>query len=294
MARTAIAYLQSGAEPAPPREPRAMPNARPEIVATIVDDDNGRHSGLTAALHRLAAGEADTLLVARLHSAVGSLGGLVRLLDWLDATGADLMAVDVGLDTRDRAGRKTVALLREVERWGREGDGARRPRGRPGLSVGAPALARRIALLRERGLSLQSIAETLDSEGVPTPRGGARWRASSVQSALGYRRPPPSAPGAPPPPPRGGPPPPPRGRARSPGAPPPGNARKHPRNPPHPVDAGKSPRPEKAGKPPRPADAGKHRGKPPDRAGHPPPPRRHHGPGPAGRAAEKPPHPPKP
>jgi len=57
-------------------------------------------------------------------------------------------------------------------------------------------------MLRDRGLSLEAIAATLNSEGVPTPRGGARWRPSSVQSALGYRRPRPPAPGAPPPPPR--------------------------------------------------------------------------------------------
>jgi hypothetical protein len=43
---------------------------------------------------------------------------------------------------------------------------------------------------------LQAIAATLNADGVPTPRGGARWRPSSVQAALGYRRPPPPPPGA--------------------------------------------------------------------------------------------------
>ena len=73
-------------------------------------------------------------------------------------------------------------------------DGAR---GRPGLTSHAPEIARRIAELRERGLSLNAIAAALNDEGIPTPRGGSEWRASSVQAALGYRRPPPPPPGAP-------------------------------------------------------------------------------------------------
>jgi hypothetical protein len=51
-------------------------------------------------------------------------------------------------------------------------------------------LVRRIRSLREGGASLQKIAETLNADGVPTLRGGAEWRVSAVQSALGYRRPP--------------------------------------------------------------------------------------------------------
>jgi hypothetical protein len=61
-------------------------------------------------------------------------------------------------------------------------------------------LGERITSMRERGLSLQAIADTLNASGVPTRRGGAQWRPSSVQAALGYRRPRPPLPGAPPPP----------------------------------------------------------------------------------------------
>ena len=38
------------------------------------------------------------------------------------------------------------------------------------------------------GLTLQAIADALNEEGVPTPRGGAKWRPSSVQTAAGYKR----------------------------------------------------------------------------------------------------------
>ena len=38
-------------------------------------------------------------------------------------------------------------------------------------------------------MSLQAIADRLNAEGVPTVRGGAMWRPSSVQRAVGYHRP---------------------------------------------------------------------------------------------------------
>ena len=37
-------------------------------------------------------------------------------------------------------------------------------------------------------LTLQAIADVLNAEGVPTQRGGLKWRPSSVQTAAGYRR----------------------------------------------------------------------------------------------------------
>ena len=43
--------------------------------------------------------------------------------------------------------------------------------------------------MRADGMTLQAIADTLNEEGVPTLRGGAKWRPSSVQTATGYRRP---------------------------------------------------------------------------------------------------------
>jgi hypothetical protein len=164
-------------------------------VTTVVDAD----AGLAGALEPISAGQAGTLFVHRLESVAGSFGELIRLLDWLAEAGAELVAADVGLDTATAQGRRMVALLREIDRWGRQPGRPRRPRGRPGLAAGAPDVAERIAEMRERGLSLKAIADALNAEGVPTPRGGAQWRPSSVQSAVGYRRPRPPAPGAPPP-----------------------------------------------------------------------------------------------
>jgi Resolvase, N terminal domain/Recombinase len=149
---------------------------------------------LESVFERIAGGEFSTLVVARLHAVAGSLREVIALLDWLDEVGARLLALDVSLDTSSAAGRRTVAVLREIARWERDPGSGRPPRGRPGLAVRAPELSGRITDLREQGLSLQAIADALNADGVPTPRGGTHWRPSSVQAALGYQRPPPGPP----------------------------------------------------------------------------------------------------
>jgi DNA invertase Pin-like site-specific DNA recombinase len=196
MARAGVAYLLPGDV-----FPEAWPN-EVGVAQTVRESDPDRRTGLIDALQTIAAGHAEVLLVQRLGATARSLADLIRLLDWLEAHQASLVAIDVRLDTGRAEGRRAALVLREIDRWAREPDAPRRPRGRPGLHATAPAVAKRIALLREQGLSLHAIAEALNGEGVPTPRGGARWRASGVQSALGYRRPRPPAPGLPPPGPR--------------------------------------------------------------------------------------------
>ena len=215
------------------------------------DDDAGlegievvRDRSVESVFGRIAAGEFSTLVVIRLRAVAGSLRELIALLDWLEDVGARLVARDVGLDTGSAAGRRTVAALREIARWEYEPSPGRPPRGRPGLTAQAPELTERIAGMRERGLSLQAIADALDAEGVPTPRGGRHWRPSSVQAALGYRRPPPKPP-LPPGPPR---------VVRGPGDPesPPGSGRRGPEpGPPRPAarehPGGRGPRRQRKG-----------------------------------------------
>jgi hypothetical protein len=59
--------------------------------------------------------------------------------------------------------------------------------GRPAVSD-RPELVKEITDMRARGMTLQAIADTLNARGEPTLRGGTRWRPSSVQAALGYKR----------------------------------------------------------------------------------------------------------
>jgi len=50
-------------------------------------------------------------------------------------------------------------------------------------------LLERICAMREAKLSLRAIADQLNAEQIPTLRGGKEWRPSSIEAALGYRRP---------------------------------------------------------------------------------------------------------
>src|SRR5437763_13815401 len=48
----------------------------------------------------------------------------------------------------------------------------------------SPKLARRIRTMRSRGMTLQAICDRLNSEGVPTPRGGSVWRPTSLRAVV--------------------------------------------------------------------------------------------------------------
>jgi DNA invertase Pin-like site-specific DNA recombinase/peptidoglycan hydrolase-like protein with peptidoglycan-binding domain len=157
--------------------------------------------GLEYALQRVERGEASCLVVSDLVRLSRSVADLGRVLDVLGRDGGRLVAVDLGVDTSTPEGRKAAEVLVAVSGWERQrlaertrrGLEAARARGAAGArrSVGdVPALNRWIVELRESGMTLQAIANRLNEEGVPTLRGGVKWRPSSVQAAAGYRRPP--------------------------------------------------------------------------------------------------------
>jgi DNA invertase Pin-like site-specific DNA recombinase len=153
--------------------------------------------GLGYALERIAAGEAAGLVVAELSRLTHSASDLGRVLEWFARSDARLLAIGEGLDTADQAGRLAARALIQVSGWERErlvertrnGIRAARRKGPPGVAD-YPELSDRIAQMRADGMTLQAIADRLNAEAVPTVRGGARWRPSSVQAAAGYRRPP--------------------------------------------------------------------------------------------------------
>jgi DNA invertase Pin-like site-specific DNA recombinase len=159
-----------------------------------------RRPGLTYALESLEAGEFECLVVPRLDRltrSAANLGALIRLLDERDAR---LIVVDIDLDTATDEGRLAADALvkvgglerKRLEQRTRKGLEAARDRrrssGRPAVAD-RPSLKQRIADMRASGMTLQAIADTLNDEGIPTVRGGAEWRPSSVQAAAGYKRP---------------------------------------------------------------------------------------------------------
>jgi DNA invertase Pin-like site-specific DNA recombinase len=155
--------------------------------------------GLGYALARIVAGEAGGLVVSDLAKLSRSAADLGTVLHWFIETGARLILVAEALDTAAPQGRIAVGALiavadRERERVAartRKGLQAARAnavaRGRPAVADDR-ALHARIVAMRGQGMTLQAIADVLNEEGVPTVRGGLRWRPSSVQRAAGYRR----------------------------------------------------------------------------------------------------------
>jgi DNA invertase Pin-like site-specific DNA recombinase len=156
--------------------------------------------GLAYTLEGLATREASCLVVSSLERLTRSESTLGTLFEWLDRCGARLVVADTDLDTgtpegRVRAKARAVVIRSESkplkQRTGNGVDAARpaqRFSGQPAVSDDA-ALKQRIADMRASGMTLQAIADTLNAEGVPTLRGGLRWRPSSVQAAAGYKRP---------------------------------------------------------------------------------------------------------
>jgi DNA invertase Pin-like site-specific DNA recombinase len=154
-----------------------------------------------SALERLAKGEADGLVVAKLDRLTRSLADLTDLLTWADRLGVVLVALDFGLDTSNPTGRLVARLVGSVAEWEREVIAARtreaaavkrlrgeRWGGLAGVADTAPNIAERIRRERVAGSTWQAIADRLNRDKVPTVRGGTHWRVSSVQTAAGYRR----------------------------------------------------------------------------------------------------------
>jgi DNA invertase Pin-like site-specific DNA recombinase len=152
--------------------------------------------GLAYALKLIRAGGAEGLVVAELSRLGHSVPQLGRVLEWFLRSDVRLIAASPELDTKQEAGRLTLRTIVELSHWEeirvvqrtRFGMQAARRRGPAGVAD-YPALRERIARMRGGGMTLQAIADRLNQEGVPTVRGGAQWRPSSVQTAAGYQRP---------------------------------------------------------------------------------------------------------
>jgi DNA invertase Pin-like site-specific DNA recombinase len=155
--------------------------------------------GLSYALDRIKAGEATGLLVVELSQITQSVGELGTIMEWLRRLEVRLIASADAFDSESEEGHLAAELLIEVSKWERNRISERTRNGlqaarMSGRAAGRPAVAddpdlsRRIAHMRAQGMTLQAIADRLNEEGVPTVRGGTKWRHSSVQAAAGYRR----------------------------------------------------------------------------------------------------------
>ena len=155
--------------------------------------------GLEYALRRILDGEGEGLMVCDLSRLTRSSAQLGAILQWFVSHDMRLVAIAEEIDTVEHTGQVAVRTLIGFSNRERERITARTRRGlEVARSNGAPArrpaviddpyLRERIQRMREQHMSLQAIADALNAEGVPTVRGGAKWRPSSLQSVTGYKR----------------------------------------------------------------------------------------------------------
>ena len=194
---------RAGAEHAAREIEHACQHASWQLTEVVTDRESGRgleRPGLAYALEQIAQGKARGLVVSDLRRLSRSIVDLGRLMEWFRDAGAALIALDLALDTSTPTGHDIAATLITLGDWESERIARRtrsglaevraagRPTGRPAVGD-RPDLVERITAMRTAGMTLQAIANQLNNEDVPTLRGGVMWRPSSVQAALGYRRP---------------------------------------------------------------------------------------------------------
>ena len=172
-----------------------------EVVADEGESGKSLHRpGLQSVLQRIADGEADGLVAAKLDRISRSVGDFSAILEWFTVAGAALVALDVGVDTSSPGGKLVANIFSVVSEWERDvisartrdGLAALRAKGRP-ISRAAvadnPKLARRIKRMRESGKTYQEIADRLNKDKVPTLRTAKEWTVSGVRGAAGYKPP---------------------------------------------------------------------------------------------------------
>ncbi len=170
-----------------------------KIVAVEADEGMSAKSmknrpALTRALEALQAGEADGLIVAKLDRLSRSVRDFCDLLDQSQRQRWALVCLDLGLDTSTPTGKFTAQIIAAVAELERELIGQRTKEGleakrAQGVRLGrpraiTPEMVERLRQLRASSATFEEIANALNEEGIPPPRGGEKWWPSTIQRAL--------------------------------------------------------------------------------------------------------------
>jgi DNA invertase Pin-like site-specific DNA recombinase len=150
--------------------------------------------GLKAALAQLKAGDAEALVVAKMDRLARSVLQASDILETARKQKWSVVVLDLGMDLTTPHGKamaQMLAVFAELEREmiaqrTREALAAAKARGQ---RLGRPrstsdAVVAQVVALHDDGLTARQIAATLSTAAVPTTRGAATWRASSVRRVL--------------------------------------------------------------------------------------------------------------
>lgn len=152
-----------------------------------------RRTELGRTLRDLKAGNADTLVIAKLDRLSRSILDFASVIEAATQEGWSVAAIDIGVDTTTTNGELIASIMIALAQWERRliGDRTRdglkavRARGtRLGRKPNVPApTMQMIRVLRTAGLSYQRIAAQLNAEDVPTAQKGT-WHAATVRKLL--------------------------------------------------------------------------------------------------------------
>lgn len=150
--------------------------------------------GLERAIDACRGGEVSVLVVAKLDRLARSVGKFAAIVDLANKEGWDLVVLDPAVDLTTPMGRAmagVAAVFAQLERdliSQRTKDGLAISRAKgilPGLrSTIDERTVKRIVREYGKGKSLRSIAEGLDLDCVPTPRGAYQWHHARVKDVL--------------------------------------------------------------------------------------------------------------
>jgi len=167
-------------------------------VEWVTDDGysakNLSRPGISEALERLRSGKAGVLVVSKLDRLSRSLLDFATLMDQAKREGWQLVVLDLAIDTTTPAGELMANVMASFAQYERKLIGARtsaalRQLKAQGKRLGRPrtmsnTVTKRVVSMRNKGMTLQGIADALNKEDVPTARGGATWYPSTVAAAL--------------------------------------------------------------------------------------------------------------
>jgi DNA invertase Pin-like site-specific DNA recombinase len=152
--------------------------------------------GLLIAKDKLARGEVQALIVAKQDRLMRSSLGWAQIVSQSKEQKWSLICLDLNLDTASPMGECMGSILAavaqfELEQIRKRTKDALAVKKAQGYRLGRPATMpeetrARINALRNTGVTLQGVADTLNAEGIPTARGGSKWYASTVQKAIAY------------------------------------------------------------------------------------------------------------
>jgi len=152
---------------------------------------------LRQALDLLADGSAGALFVSKMDRLGRKTRDALDIVDLADAQGWRLVALDLGLDTASPVGRLVLTILaavaemelQRISERHRDWHAAKRARGSVwGVDEGPRSsvpieVRRRVLANRHAGMTLQAIADSLNADGIATPR-SATWSTSNVAALI--------------------------------------------------------------------------------------------------------------